>query len=105
MANGARGETTLKVGETEVTLCATLGALADIEDRLGVGVAEIGDRLAKGRIGDVIIVAIALSNGALTEGDLRKLSPAEFNGIVEAIGDAFNAMTFGDDESGDGAGN
>lgn len=39
MANKQRGEATIKIGDTEHTICLTLGALATLEDALSVTTA------------------------------------------------------------------
>lgn len=100
MANRARGETSVRIGSKNVTLCATLGALAEIEDRLDVRLSEIGSRLSNPRIRDIIVIVAALSNGAVTEEQVAKLDVTQMNALGEALGEAFAAMSFGGDEDG-----
>jgi hypothetical protein len=62
--NKARGEAELEAGGRRYRLLLTLGALAEIEDGLGLGdLTEVGVRLAHTRAADLAIVAAALLRG------------------------------------------
>ncbi len=59
MANRHRGEVATMIGGERRTLCLTLGALADLEDRLGAGdVTALAERLGSGRLSARDITAI-----------------------------------------------
>lgn len=59
MANLHRGEIAASLGGEERTLCLTLGALAELEARLGAGdLAGLAERFAAGRISARDLTAI-----------------------------------------------
>lgn len=59
MANAQRGEIEAVIGGRAVTLCLTLGALAELEARLQTGdLVGLADRFAEGRISARDLVAI-----------------------------------------------
>ncbi|MFP3944550.1 MAG: gene transfer agent family protein [Alphaproteobacteria bacterium] len=92
--NRARGETALEAGGVTYRLCLTLGALAEIEEALGVtGFEALGERLAAPRGNDLIAVLAALLRGGghdLDTEDVRRL-PVEMADAVRAIAAALNA--------------
>ncbi|MEC9346060.1 MAG: GTA-gp10 family protein [Pseudomonadota bacterium] len=102
MANRVRGEVRLAIGDREVVLVATLGALADIEDRMGVHLADLGSRLAQPRVKDLMLLTEILSDGAVTVDALRALDPVEMLAIGNAVTGALAALSWaGDDEDTD----
>jgi hypothetical protein len=80
MANSLRGEIAAEIGGETVTLCLTLGALAELEGRLGAGdLAGLGERFAEGRISARDLTAIlgaGLRGGgnSISDDDLARLS-------------------------------
>jgi hypothetical protein len=103
MANRARGETALTAGGQTYRLCLTLGALAEIEDGLGLNdLSEIETRLAHLRAADLAIVAAALMRGGgcdVSPLDVLRL-PAELHALVAAVTAAFAAASAGHDAGG-----
>ena len=91
MTNAARGESTLTLGGADYTLCLTLGALAEIEEALGIeSINEIGKRLEKPRARDLVAVLGALirgGGGSLTNEELAAL-PLDLEALSPAIGGA-----------------
>ena len=62
--NKARGEVLLRIGERDVRLCLTLGALAELEAAFDViSLAELSERLAHLTAADLIVVLAALAQG------------------------------------------
>ncbi len=95
MANKIRGEVELVAGEHRYVLLLTLGALAEIEDGLGLAnLSDVGQRLKRASSGDLAVVAAALLRGgghdAMTPRDVLKLS-CDLATLVEAVGQAFAA--------------
>lgn len=88
MANRRRGEVAATFGGAPYTLCLTLGALAELEDRLGAeDLVSLGDRFARGRprARDLLaVLAAALRGGghALTDDEVGALP---LDGGVEAL--------------------
>jgi hypothetical protein len=80
MPNAQRGEITANIGGEERVLCLTLGALAELEARLGAGdLVGLGERFAGGRISarDLIaIIGAGLRGGgnAVTDDDLARMA-------------------------------
>ncbi|MGN6156874.1 MAG: gene transfer agent family protein [Sphingomonas sp.] len=80
MANALRGEIAAVIGGEERVLCLTLGALAELEARLGAGdLVGLSERFAAGRVSARDLLAIlgaGLRGGgnALTDDDLARLS-------------------------------
>jgi len=80
MANIHRGEIAAIIDGEEKTLCLTLGALAELEARLGAGdLVGLGERFAGGRVSARDLTAI-LGAGlrgaghAITDDDLARVS-------------------------------
>ena len=64
LKNGARGEAALEAGGRQYRLLLTLGALAEIEDGLGLDdLSGVAARLKQARAADLAIVAAALLRG------------------------------------------
>lgn len=80
MANPQRGEIDAEIGGETMTLCLTLGALAELEARLQVGdLNALVERFAEGRISarDLTAILGAGLRGAehpVTDDDLARLS-------------------------------
>jgi hypothetical protein len=80
MANAQRGEIQAEIGGEKLTLCLTLGALAELEARLQAGdLVGLAERFASGRVSARDLTAIlgaGLRGGgnALTDDDLARLS-------------------------------
>ena len=93
MANRARGEVELVVGERSFRLRLTLGALAEIEDGLGLNdLSEIEGRLKKLRAADLAIVAAALIRGGgqkISAAEALRL-PVELSALVASVTAAFS---------------
>src|SRR5690349_6696018 len=94
MPNRIRGEVELIAGGRAYRLLLTLGALAEIEDGLGIAdLASTGARLKSVRAGDIAIVAAALLRGGghdITPADVLRL-PCELGMLVAAVGECFAA--------------
>jgi Phage tail tube protein, GTA-gp10 len=80
MANIQRGEISAIIDGEEKVLCLTLGALAELEARLGGGdLVGLGERFADGRVSARDLIAIlgaGLRGGgnALTDDDLARMA-------------------------------
>jgi len=66
MANLARGEVTLRLGDETYVLCPTFGAVCEIEDTVGYSLYVIGRRLESAEITarDLVAFAHACITGA-----------------------------------------
>jgi hypothetical protein len=101
MVNLQRGEIAAVIGGEERVLCLTLGALAELEARLGAGdLAGLGERFAAGRVSARDLIAIlgaGLRGGgnALSDDDLARMSVE--GGLTGAAGVAVRLLkaTFG----------
>jgi hypothetical protein len=93
MPNAIRGEAGLEAGGTSYRLVLTLGALADIEDGLGLAdLSEIGTRLKHARAGDLAIVAAALIKAGghdIAPAGVLALS-CDLGTLVAAVAQAFD---------------
>jgi tail tube GTA-gp10-like protein len=94
MPNRIRGEAELVAGGKSYRLLLTLGALAEIEDGLGLAsLADIGARLKGARAGDLAIVVAALLRGGgheVSPGDVLRLT-CDLGLLVAAVRAAFAA--------------
>jgi len=92
MPNAIRGEAGLSAGGTSYRLLLTLGALAEIEDGLGLAdLSQVGARLKHTRAADLAIVAAALLKGGghdLSPADVLRL-PCDLGALVAAVAQAF----------------
>lgn len=92
--NKIRGEAELIAGGKSFRLLLTLGALAEIEDGLGLAdLSQVSKRLAHARAGDLAVVAAALLRGGgheMTPADVLRL-PCDLGALVGAVSDAFDA--------------
>jgi hypothetical protein len=92
--NRIRGEAGLDAGGRSYRLLLTLGALAEIEDGLGLAdLSDVAARLKTVRAADLAIVAAALLRGGghdLSPADVLRL-PCDLGTLVAAVTDAFNA--------------
>lgn len=92
MANAIRGEAALAIGTTSYTLLLTLGALAEIEEGLGLtDFSQIGPRLKNARACDVAVIAAALLKGGghtITPQEVLAL-PCDIGTLMRAIAEAF----------------
>ncbi|HHY50478.1 MAG TPA: gene transfer agent family protein [Alphaproteobacteria bacterium] len=105
MANPQRGEIAAVIGGEERTLCLTLGALAELEARLGAGdLTGLGERFASGRVSarDLTAIIGAGLRGAgnpVTDDDLARLSiEGGLRGAAEIAARLLRA-TFGEAEA------
>jgi hypothetical protein len=93
-ANGVRGEAVALLGGVERRLCLTLGALAEIETRLGLeGLSGLAERMRALSARDLIVVLAALLRGGgeralADELDRADVAPRE---AAEAVAKAFAA--------------
>jgi hypothetical protein len=80
MANPRRGEISAVFDGEERVLCLTLGALAELEARLGAGdLTGLGERFASGRVSARDLTAILGAGlrgagNAVTDDDLARMS-------------------------------
>lgn len=92
MVNKARGEAALVAGGRQYRLLLTLGALAEIEDGLGLDdLSQVGVRLSRLRAADIAIVAAALLRGGghdVCPADVLRLG-CDLGALVRAITQAF----------------
>ena len=101
MPNRIRGEVELVAGGTRYRLLLTLGALAEIEDGLGLhNLSEIAQRMRSMRAGDLAIIAAALLSGgghATTPAEAMAL-PCDLATLVGAVTAAFGPAKESDGE-------
>ena len=95
MANKIRGEVALIAGEHRYVLLLTLGALAEIEDGLGLAnLSDVGQRLKRASSGDLAVVASALLRGGghaeMTPDAVLSL-PCDLPSLIAAVGETFAA--------------
>ena len=94
MVNRARGEAALEADGRQYRLLLTLGALAEIEDGLGLDdLSQVGTRLAHTRAADLAIVAAALLRGGghdMCPAEVLRLG-CDLGALVRAVTGAFEA--------------
>ncbi len=89
MANRMRGEAALEAGGRQYRLLLTLGALAEIEDGLGLDdLSGVAARLKQPRAADLAIVAAALLRGGGQD-----MCPAEVLRLECDLGELVRAVT------------
>jgi hypothetical protein len=102
MPNAIRGEAGLVAGGTSYRLLLTLGALAEIEDGLGLAdLTQIAPRLKQARAADLAVVVAALLRGGghdLSPADVLKL-PCDLGALVTAVTEAFDRAGLGGESS------
>ncbi len=101
--NKIRGEAELIAGGRSYRLLLTLGALAEIEDGLGLSnLSEVAQRLAQARASDLAIVAAALLRGGgqeMNAADVLRL-PCDLGALTSAVIAAFDAAAMKTDGGG-----
>ena len=108
LKNGARGEAALEAGGRQYCLLLTLGALAEIEDGLGLDdLSGVAVRLAQPRAADLAIVAAALLRGGghdMCPAEVLRLG-CDLGALVRAVTAAFDhaGLRPGGDNAGLGA--
>jgi hypothetical protein len=94
MVNRARGEAALAAGGRQYRLLLTLGALAEIEDGLGLDdLSQVSVRLAHPRAADLAIVAAALLRGGgheMCPAEVLRL-PCDLGALMRGVTEAFEA--------------
>src|ERR1700760_4814704 len=94
MPNHVRGEAALEAGGRQYRLLLTLGALAEIEDGLGLeDLNGVAARMKQPRAADLAIVAAALLRGGghdMCPAEVLRL-PCDLGALMRAVGDAFTA--------------
>lgn len=95
MANRARGETEVNIGGKSYCLRMTLGALAEIEDALGIEcLDDLGGALEKPRAAHLIAVLGALIRGGgqvITDKEVAALPITDITQLGVDIGSAMSA--------------
>lgn len=106
MANKQRGEVTIEGPEGELKLCLTLGAIAKLEDDLGIeSLTEIDTVLEKASSKHLIKITQALlAGGGNTLSDEQMMTwQVDFQQLMEKIQECFKAAGFQDpDDDGKG---
>lgn len=90
-----RGDVTIQVNGEEKTLRLTLGALAEIEEKLGGGdLTALQSRLKNPRVSDIILILHALlaGGGAALTLEALKASDLDLAQATRAIAKAFEAL-------------
>ena len=107
--NRIRGEAELIAGGKSFRLLLTLGALAEIEDGLGLeDLGQIASRLSHAHASDLAIVAAALLRGGgheVTPADVLRL-PCDLGALVQSVSSAFDraGLKRSDGEAGEAVG-
>jgi len=107
-----RGDVRIKINGEDKTLRLTLGALADIEEKLGGGdLSALQARLKHPRIADIVLILHALlaGGGAALTLEALKASDLDVSEAARAIAEAFETLggeeTPGKSLSGEGPNN
>lgn len=106
-ANEFRGEAGVRIGDRDVVFCLTLGALADLAAAFGTRnnfqlfarlqgeivetIDEKGAKVAAASgpsMSDLPAIICALSNGAVSADEARRIEVGQFQSIMTAIGSA-----------------
>jgi hypothetical protein len=104
-ANRQRGQVSIEGPEGKhYTLCLTLGAIAEIEEGLGIdSLTEIDKVMSRTRMRDVITIFLALLHGGgndVSREDMI-LWDVGIPELMEKIRECFAAAGFGDEEDGE----
>ena len=101
--NKVRGEAALDAGGRQYRLLLTLGALAEIEDGLGLeDLSGVGARLKQPRAADLAIVAAALLRGGghdMCPAEVLRLE-CDLGALVRSVTAAFENAGLGHGEEG-----
>jgi hypothetical protein len=105
-ANKQRGEISIEgPNGKRYNLCLTLGAIAQIEEDLGVdSLTEIDEVMAKSRMRDVLTIFVALLNGGgHTEIDRKDMIgwDIKITDLMAKVQECFAAAGFGEQEAGE----
>ena len=90
-----RGDVSIKINGEDKTLRLTLGALADIEEKLGQGdLSALQARLKSPRVSDIILILHALlaGGGAALTMEALKASDLDLAQAARAIAQAFESL-------------
>ncbi|MFC2954043.1 gene transfer agent family protein [Marinicaulis aureus] len=90
-----RGDVSIRINGEEKTLRLTLGALADIEEKLGQGdLSSLQARLKQPRIADIVLILHALlaGGGATLTMEALKASDLDLAQAARAIAQAFESL-------------
>ncbi len=100
MVNRARGEALLEAGGRQYRMLLTLGALAEIEDGLGLDdLSQVAARLKQTRAADLAIVAAALLRGGghdMCPAEVLRL-PCDLGALVTGVTEAFTRAGLGNE--------
>lgn len=103
MVNKARGEAALEAGGRHYRLLLTLGALAEIEDGLGLDdLSGVAARLKAVKAADLAIVAAALLRGAghdMCPAEVLRL-PCDLGALMRGVTQAFELAGLNSGEAG-----
>jgi hypothetical protein len=107
MANIQRGEASIEGPEGKTyTLCLTLGAIAQLEERLQIdSLSNIDQLLKKGRMRDLLMIFVCLLQGG-GHSEIKEVSDlmnwqVRPKTLATKITEAFAAAGFGDDDEED----
>lgn len=104
MKNKQRGEVTIDGPGGELKLCLTLGAIAQLEDGLGIdSLTEIGEVLTKASMKHMLLIikALAAGGGNPLSDDQLMTWQADLPSVMEKIQDCFQAAGFSDPDDED----
>ncbi len=96
----------IRINNEDKPLRLTLGALAEIEDAFGGDIEGLKERLARPRVGDMLIVLNALlrGGGAALSIEALKAADIDFAAAAGAIAVAFESLGEGPGKSASGEG-